>query len=109
MWKRITSLLFTNTGAKQTVAKNVFWLTVSEIGTRFIRAGIIIYAARVLGAENFGVFSYALGLAGFFTIFADIGLSQILTREASQKPEQRSEYFATAFVIKTVLLGAREV
>jgi O-antigen/teichoic acid export membrane protein len=57
-----------------------------------------------LGAAEYGVFSYALGLAGFFTIFADVGVSQILTREASQKPAERTRYFATAFWIKAVLL-----
>ncbi len=104
MFSRLKELLFQNRSTRQTVAKNTFWLTTSEIGARFIRAGIIIYAARVLGAENFGVFSYALGLAGFFTVFADVGLSALLTREAAQKPEARFNYFATAFTLKSFLL-----
>ncbi|MEW6617660.1 MAG: flippase [Patescibacteria group bacterium] len=104
MYKKIKGLLFSNTDTKQTVVKNIFWLTTGQIGSRFIRAVVIIYAARVLGAGEYGIFSYALGLAGFFTIFADIGVNSILTREVSQKPEKASEYFATSFLIKLTLL-----
>lgn len=104
MSKKIKELLFSNTNTKQTVVKNIFWLTAGQIGSRLIRAAVIIYAARVLGAGEYGLFSYALGLAGFFTIFADVGVNSILTREVSQKPERASEYFATSFWIKFVLL-----
>lgn len=104
MISRFKELLFQNRSTKQTVAKNVFWLSFSEIATRFIRGIIVIYAARILGVAEFGIFSYALGLAGLFTIFSDIGIMQILTRELAQKPEERDRYFATAFIIKSVLL-----
>ena len=101
---RLKELLLHNRSTKQIVAKNVFWLSFGQISSRGLRAIIIIYAARVLGTETYGVFSYALGLAGFFTIFADIGINPILTREAAQKPEQAKEYFATSFIIKVLLL-----
>jgi len=104
MLQRLKELLFTNRGARQTVMKNAFWLSVSNIGGRLIRAVIIIYAARVLGAAGYGVFSYALGLAGFFTIFADIGINAILTRNVARDPAQDREFFATAFWLKVALL-----
>ena len=104
MLPRLKRLLFQNSNARQTVVKNAFWLSFSQIVSRSVRALIIIYAARLLGTAEYGVFSYALGLAGFFTLFADLGLSAILTREATQKPEQASHYFSTAFWIKVVLL-----
>lgn len=104
MKERIKELLFSNRSAKQTVAKNIFWLSTSQIAGRLIRAGVIIYAARILGAAEYGIFSYALGLAGFFTIFADIGVSSIMTREIAKKPSETSGYFATSFWIKNVLL-----
>lgn len=101
---RVKDLLFVNRSTKQTIVKNVFWLGFSQIFGRLFRAGVLIYAARVLGSEGYGVFSYALGLAGFFTAFADIGVSSIVTREAAKNPERRSEYFSTAFWIKLLLL-----
>lgn len=101
---KIKDFLFHNRNTRQTVAKNVFWLGVGRIGSRLFRALIIIYAARVLGAAEYGLFAYVLGLAAFFTVFADIGLNSILTREVAKKPKEDSYYFATIFWIKTVLL-----
>lgn len=104
MYKRIKGFFLENRSAKQTVFKNTLWLAVSQIIGRLFRATILIYAARVLGAGEYGVFSYALGLATFFTIFADIGINSIMTREASKNPEQRSQYFSTGFWIKLCLV-----
>lgn len=105
MFSKLKVLLFQNKGTKQIIVKNLFWLTSTQVASRFIRAAIIIYAARILGASEYGVFSYALGLVGFFSIFADVGINSILTREAVQNPERRSHYFATAFWIKLILLA----
>ncbi len=105
MIRRFKELLFQNRSTRQTITKNIFWLSVSQIASRLIRAVIIIYAARVLGAADYGLFSYLLGLAGFFTIFSDIGVNTILTKEITQKPEQTSVYFSTAFWIKIFLFA----
>ncbi len=80
--------------------KNTFWLASGTVASRTIRAFMIIYAARILGTEGYGIFSYALSLAAFFTIFSDIGLSGLLTRELVQKPEDARRYLATTLRIK---------
>ena len=104
MITKIKGLLFKNTGTSQTVLKNTFWLSFGQISGRLIRAAVIIYAARMLGVAEYGVFSYVLGLAGFFSVFSDIGVSSILTREAAKRPENRMQIFATTFWIKMALL-----
>lgn len=106
MFTRLKQLLFQNRSGKQTIVKNAFWLTFGEAISRLIRVAIIVYAARILGAAEYGIFSYAVGLAGFFTVFADIGLIQILTREVAQKPEEKSHHFVTALWIKIAILAA---
>lgn len=103
MIKKIKSFLLENKTAKQTVAKNTFWLGVGTIASRIIKSIIIIYAARVLGAENYGIFSYALSLAALFSIFADIGMTAILTRETVREPHMLQKNISTAFVIKLFL------
>lgn len=100
------SLLFTNTGLRQTVLKNAFWLFSGQTGGRAIRAIIVIYAARVLGTAGFGTASYALSLTGFFLIIADMGISSLLTKYAAQKPDERDRYFATLFVLKCICVSA---
>ncbi len=69
-----------------------------------MRAVVVIYAARVLGASQWGVFSYALSLAALFTIFADIGLGAALTRELVKSPERRDEFLSASLAIKAALL-----
>lgn len=105
MIARIKALLFKNSTPGQTVAKNVFWLSISNFGGRFIKAIIIIYGARVLGTVEWGVLSYALTLAGFLTLFIDPGINGIVIREVPKSAGDRHlAILSTAFVIKLVLI-----
>ncbi|MFA6495424.1 MAG: flippase [Candidatus Paceibacterota bacterium] len=104
MVTRIRKFLFHNTSTKQTIAKNTLWLFVGNIGGKLIKAALIIYAARVLGADGYGVFAYALSLAALFTTFIDFGINAIITRESTRDLSLQQKYFSTAFVIKLVML-----
>jgi len=86
MFQKIKSWLLENRNFRQTIMKNTFWLTVSNVLGRVIKAVLIIFAARILGVASYGIFSYALSLAAFFTIFSDIGLGPILTKKTAKKP-----------------------
>ncbi|MEK7654202.1 MAG: flippase [Patescibacteria group bacterium] len=101
----ILNFLLKNGSVGQTIAKNTFWLFFGQITGRLLRAAIVIYAARVLGAASWGAFSYALGIAAFLTIFSDIGINALITKETSRNPELRNKYIATAFWTKLALLG----
>lgn len=105
MIRRLKLVLFQNISTRQTIAKNAFWLFFGELGSRILRGFLIIYAARVLGAQEWGVFSYAITLAAFFTIFSDFGLSSFLVREASRDSEFRERYLSTAFFLKLGLIA----
>lgn len=102
---KLKELLFQNKTTRQTMAKNFLWLGIGQFGSRCIRAAITIYAARALGASEYGVFSYALGAASFYTVFSDIGLSSILSREVAKRQMEEKKYFATIFGIKIILLA----
>ncbi len=102
--QKLKSLFFENQSLRQTVLKNTFWLTFGNLTSRLIRTVLIIFAARVLGVAGYGVFSYALSLAGFFSIFADIGITPFLTRESARRPEERIYYLSTALFIKFVFI-----
>ena len=106
MFKKIKQFLFHNTDTRQTVAKNSFWLTVSNFGGRAIKAAIIIYAARALGTADYGVFSYAVTLAGFMGLFMDPGVNAVLTRDIGKSSEKdRSAIFSTVLAIKLCLIA----
>ena len=103
--QKTKAFLFRNTSAKQTVAKNTIWLSISNFGGRIIKAAVVIYGARVLGATGWGVFSYAVTLAGFLTLFMDPGINSILMREtAKSSEEEQRKILSTAFLMKICLL-----
>ena len=97
--EKIKNFFLQNQGIRQTIVKNFIWLSTGTTISRVIRSLMIIYAARVLGTEHYGVFSYALGLTAIFNIFSDIGLTGILTRELVKRTEKK-EYLATSLGIK---------
>lgn len=109
MTAKLKKFLFENSTLRQTILKNTFWMSFGQIASRLIRAVVIIYAARILGAAGYGVFSYALSLAGFFTIFSDIGLTPFLTRESAKAPELRMTYIATSFTLKLCLVAINSI
>ena len=101
----IKNFLFENLNIRQTVAKNTFWLGVNQVGGRFIRVLLFIYAARVLGVSNYGLFSYAVGIVGLFFILSDLGgLTSVLMVESARNPDERKKYISTSFFIKIILL-----
>lgn len=104
MFRRFKEVFLTNWSVRQTVFKNVFWLGVGQVGGRLLRALVIIYAARVLGAAEYGVFAYALGLAAFFSVFADLGVNTVLTRETAKHREEEGYHLVTSLAVKSTLL-----
>lgn len=104
MLKRIKSFLLENTSTRQTILKNTTWLLGGQIIGRLLRATIVIYAARVLGAHDWGTFSYALGIAAFLTVFTDIGVNAYITRELARGTGLERQYLGTAFAIKLILI-----
>lgn len=100
--KKILNLFFQNRTVKQTIAKNTFWLFVGQVMGRVLRGILVIYSARILGAASWGVFSYAIGLVAFLTIFTDLGINALITKTSVEKVRQ--EIVSTSFFIKIVLI-----
>ena len=102
-FKITKNFLLKNNSQKQTVMKNTFWLTASEITSRLLRFGLIIYIARILGAEGWGLFSYTLSLIGISLVISDGGSSLFFTKEYTEK---RGQYIKTILLLKFSLLIA---
>lgn len=96
------SLFFENIGIRQTVIKNIFWLTISEGALGLSTLLLIIYAARVLGPVEFGKFAFALAAVSLFAIFSDFGLTDIITRDFAGDKEEEKE-FSTILSLKIIL------
>ena len=103
MLRNFRKFLFENQSVRQTIAKNTFWLTSGELLGRLLRTGIVIYAARLLGPSEWGVFSYIVSLSAVLTILSDIGLGAVLIREGARRIDGRAQYFSTIFLAKLFL------
>jgi len=87
------------------IIKNAAWLFSGQAIGRALRAILIIVAARILGASDWGVFAYAISLAATFTILSDIGINALLVREGSRNDKLAIEYLSTGLVIKLALIS----
>lgn len=102
---KIKKFLLTNSSVRQTIIKNTFWLSVSATLSKVIRSVFVIYAARLIGSGEFGVFSYALGIVSIFSLFSDIGLTPLLTRELARSDEVKRERNVRSIInLKAILL-----
>ena len=87
----------------QQAVGNSGWLMLD----RGVRSGvafiIIIWLARYLGPQQFGIFNYVLAIVAISNAIASFGLEGIVIRELVHSPAERNEILGTAFAIK--LLG----
>jgi O-antigen/teichoic acid export membrane protein len=90
----VRSFLLDNKTIKQTIFKNTFWLAVAEGITRIFKLVLIVFVARILGATEYGKFTFALAFVTIFAIFSDFGLSDITIRELSQDGKKEKDYSA---------------
>lgn len=100
--EKIKNFLFKNQTTKQTIVKNFFWVSLGVSLSKILKSIVIIYAARILGVEGYGIFTYALSFVAVFNIFSDLGLSNLLTRDLIKR-DDKENYLATALSIKIVL------
>lgn len=87
----------------QKIAKNTGVLFASQVFSYVIMLFYLIYAARYLGAENYGILSFALAFTGIFAILADLGLSQYVVREVSRDKSLIDRYITNTISLKIIL------
>jgi len=102
----IKSLLFNNTTVKQTIFKNTLWLTLGIAVSKFLKIVLIVYVARILGATEYGMLSFALAFVSIFIVFADLGLSNIIIREFAREKENEKEFYSILSLKILLTLGA---
>lgn len=103
MAPKLRELLFTNTSEKHAALRNGFWRFASSGVGKLIRLAVILFVARVLGAEQFGVYAYALSVASLCFMFADWGMNTIIIREVSRT--ETVQEVQSALFVKGVTSG----
>jgi O-antigen/teichoic acid export membrane protein len=87
----------------QKITKNVSVVFISQIVSYLLGFFTIIYTARYLGANGFGIISLALSLSAIFGVIVDMGLNTLMTREIARNKSLSDKYISNASVIKVIL------
>jgi len=84
--------------------KNSLFLIGGRLISRILQFFLFIYAARVLGVEKFGIFSYAFAFAAIVTVFMDLGISRYFVQQASRDIKNIHRFMGASFIIKIILI-----
>ncbi|TFH43900.1 MAG: flippase, partial [ANME-2 cluster archaeon] len=87
------------------IAKNTIVLLIAQIVTMALGFFYVMYTARYLGAEGFGVLSFGLAFTGIFSVFTDLGLSQLTVREVARNKTLASKYIGNIMTMKLFLVS----
>lgn len=87
----------------QKVLSNTGWLFFDKIFRMGAGLLVIVWIARYLGPEQYGLFSYACAFVALFSAIAALGLDGIVIRNIVRDPSCAAGTLGTAFVLK--LLG----
>ena len=88
----------------QRIAKNTAILLVSTIISKVLGFFYVMYTARYLGAEGFGILSFALAFTGIFGVFADLGFNPLTVREVARDKSLAKKYLNNISVMKAILV-----
>lgn len=82
--------------------RNMGWLLAARITTFFTSFLTVAIVARYLGPENLGKLDYAQSFVAIISVFASLGIDQILYRDLITYPEKEKELLGTAIFSKLV-------
>lgn len=88
----------------QRITKNASVLLGADIIGKILSFLYLMYMARHLGAEGYGILSFALAFTGIFGIFTDLGLKLLTIREVARDKSLASKYLANIIAMKVVLV-----
>jgi len=87
----------------QRIAKNTSVLLVSQILSYIIAFFFNMYTARYLGAEGFGILSFAIAFTAIFGVFSDLGLNTLTVREVARDKSLAEKYLRNTALMKIIL------
>ena len=74
------------------IVKNAGLLLASHVTSKVLHLLHVMYTARYLGAEGFGILSFALAYTGIFGALTDLGLRSLTVREVARDASRGRSY-----------------
>jgi O-antigen/teichoic acid export membrane protein len=92
--------------AVKTIARNTIFLAVSQAITIALGFFYIMYIARYLRVDGYGILSIALVFSSICLMLTDFGLNTLTTREIAKDRSLTDKYFGNVAIIKLLLFIA---
>ncbi len=91
-------------GLKQKVAKNTVISFLGKVISSILGLVSVAYIARELGPDGFGNYTIVVAFLYVFSVFADFGLYNLLTREISKPKADEKSIISNIFTTRIILL-----
>lgn len=88
---------------KKALLKPFTYVAFANIVTKPLWALLFIYAARELGAEKFGVYTFSVSLTALLSVFFDLGLDYITVRSISKEANKVNNYFNEVLFLRIII------
>lgn len=82
------------------IFRNSSYLLLSQFLVKIFAFGYAVFLAGNIGASDFGTYSAALSIFGLMSLFADLGINRVLTRDIARDPENLGKLFSTALLLR---------
>ena len=89
---------------KQKIAQNFLISIIGRVAASALGLVSFAFITRGLGLEGFGDYSIIFAFLYIFSVFADFGFYNILTREISKPDADEKSIIANAFIARLILL-----
>ena len=83
----------------ETTIAGLFWTSLAKGGQGLLQLVAILFLARLLTPQEFGLFAAAMVVAGFSAIFAEIGIAAAIV----QRPELESRHIRSGFTVAMLM------
>lgn len=85
------------------VFHNFSYIFLARTAFRLLTALSMVYAARYLGVDRYGMFETATAWANTFLALNDVGMSTLIVREAARDEKKMAVYFGNTLLVEVIL------
>ncbi len=79
---------------------NTYWLFLDQAVRMGVGFFTLLFVARALGPENFGILNYAIAFVSLFSVLTSLGIERIIIRELIEGTVDATELLSTSFYLK---------
>src|SRR4030042_3732768 len=87
----------------KTLTQNTTYYTLALVFQKILAFIYFTFLARGLGVEDLGKYTFAFSFTTIFSVFVDVGLSSVLTREIAKDRNKTPEILANVLGVKILL------